>query len=66
MLILNKNRKGVFPIIAVVIMGLLALGIFGGWFAANKINTTIESIPDILWYGLIFLVVILMLPKNKK
>ena len=63
----KMNKKGIGPLVIPIIIGiaLLFFGLGGGIITAYKINNTIQSIPTIVWIGLIILLILLMFPKKK-
>ena len=59
----KMNKKGVLLI--PVIIGALALLIITGSITAWKINSIIDSIPTIVWWGIALIVILMLLPKKK-
>lgn len=61
---LIKNKKGALPLIAIagIIAGIIFLLGFG---TTLKIASIINSIPAVVWYGIAFLIILMLLPKRK-
>ncbi len=62
---LVKDKKGIVWFIPVIIGGL-ALLVIGGGITAWKISQITSSIPTWAWYGMAFLIILMLLPKKKK
>ena len=61
-----KNKKGFLWIwiwLPALILG--AVGLLGGGLTYWKIKETLTSIPTPIWYLLIFILIISLLPKRK-
>jgi len=62
------NKKGIGLIGAVLIIAgiVVVLLISGGLLSALKLNAIIKSIPALVWYIIIGLLVLIILRKSKK
>jgi len=59
-----KSKKGlIWFLVPLIIIGIL---IISGGLTAWKINQITSDIPKWVWYVLIFILILIILPKKKK
>jgi len=62
----KKGEKGAFPLIPVIVALILAvIGFASGFFVKYKIESILSSVPIWAWWVIIFILIIILLPKRK-